>query len=396
MRILVVTPTYFPIIGGAEIGIYQIYTKLVERHQVRVLTPELRGRVARRFGDALPDGFNIELETVRFKDTWSTMNIRGHRATLGIIPPFSLSYIPQLKKQIREFSPDVINLHYAVPGGLAAVISQRFWGVPVVLSLIGRDVPGPQTPPLWRYYLRSVASRCSSTLFVSDYCRREVFGTRYPDNAKVVPYGADVQKHQAVVNKAEIKKKFDLPEDSMLFLAVQRLAPEKRVGVVIQAMGKLASENPNVYLIVAGGGPCKDELTKLANSIIPKGKARLLGRVSDEDLTALYQAADAFVFHSCYETFGVVLAEAMAAGLPIVTVNNTAIPELVEHEKNGFLVPTFDHATMADAMKLLAQNPDMRAKMGQASRESAAKYDWQTIAEQYESALEEAVVSYRR
>ena len=396
MRILVVTPTYFPIIGGAEVGIYQIYSRLAERHQVRVLTPEQRGRVAPSFCEAMPAGFDIELETVRFKDTWSAMNIRGHRATAGIVPPFSLSYITQLKKQINDFSPDVINLHYAVPGGLAAIVSQKIFGVPVVLSLIGRDVPGPWTPPLWRYYLRSVASRCSSTLFISDYCRREVFGNRYPESAVVVPYGADVRKPRPVIDKTEIRKKLGLPTDGVMFLAVQRLAKEKRVDIVIRAMGELVSANPDAHLVIAGGGPCKDELTKLADSIIPDGRARLLGRVSDDDLAALYRVADVFVFHSRYETFGVVLVEAMAAGLPIVTVNNTAIPELVEHGKNGLLVPTYDHSAMADAMKLLVENPEMRTKMGQASKEASEKFDWQEIASQYESALQEAVVDYKR
>lgn len=394
MRILVVTPTYLPIVGGAEVGIYEVYRRLAARHQVRILTPDLTGHI--RGCPVSPVEFVHELDVIRFRDTWSGMNLRGHRVTRGMIPPFSLSQIFHLARQVREFAPDVINMHYAIPGGLAAVISQRLLRVPVVLSLVGRDVPGPHTPPMWKRYVKAIAGQCARTILISDYCRHSVFGRNAPRSSKVIPYGTDLNKFKLHVNKADIRAKLCLPPDGTLLLAVQRLVTEKRVDVVIRAAGVLAAENRKLLLAIVGTGPCMGELIQLATSAGLNGQMRFLGQVPREELVSLYQAADIFVFHSTYETFGVVLVEAMAAGLPIVTVNNTAIPELVRDGENGILVQQNDHSAMAAAVNTLIGDPALRAKMGEFGGRLAAKYDWQTIAEQYEDVLYEAAAHQKQ
>ena len=101
------------------------------------------------------------------------------------------------------------------------------------------------------------------------------------------------------------------------------------------------------------------------------------GRVSESDLQNLYETSDIFVFPSLWEGFGMVLAEAMSYGLPIVTTNAGAIPYLVKDGRNGFLVPPQDPEKLAQAIDKLIASPELRAEFGEVNREVAAEFSWE-------------------
>lgn len=101
------------------------------------------------------------------------------------------------------------------------------------------------------------------------------------------------------------------------------------------------------------------------------------GRVSEQDLRNLYKTADIFVFPSLWEGFGIVLAEAMSYGLPIVTTDAGAIPYLVKDGQNGFLVPPQDPEKLARSIEMLVASPGLMAEFGEASRKDAAEFSWE-------------------
>jgi glycosyltransferase involved in cell wall biosynthesis len=100
------------------------------------------------------------------------------------------------------------------------------------------------------------------------------------------------------------------------------------------------------------------------------------GRVSDQELENFYMSSDIFVFPSYWEGFGMVLAEAMSYGLPIVTTNAGAIPYLVKDGLNGLLVLPGDPEGLVNALETLARSPELRFRFGQANRMAASEFDW--------------------
>jgi phosphatidylinositol alpha-1,6-mannosyltransferase len=384
MRILVLTPTFLPHIGGAEIVILEIYRRLALRHDVLLLTADKGVSASDR--DHLVN-FPVE----RYRDRFTTMRFRGHRTTGGVVPPFSFSAVEAVRRAVRRFRPEVMNTHYMEHTGLAAVVAMRRLRVPGVLTFMGRDVPGPRTPYGWKHYCRWVARQVADVTYVSDYCRRAIFGDAPGAPGRVILAGADLDRFNPRVDGSGVRRRFGADSDTPLLVAVQRLAPEKRVDIVVRAMPSILKRHPRAVLVVGGSGAALEELESLAGRLGVAGSVHFAGYVPDLDLPDYYAAADVFVFHSTYETFGVVLAEAMAAGKPIVSVNSTAIPEVVCDGTTGILVPPLDPESLADKVCFLLDSPSERERLGRNARAWAEKnLDWDDIANRYESVLETA------
>ncbi len=387
MKILVLIPTFFPALGGAEKVVFEIYRRLAERHSIRLITPYLSEKVLSQFGsDEFANDVNFEVE--RYYDKYTMMRIRGHKVTHGLIPPFSLSTVAAINKAVREFKPDVLNAHYVMPTGLGAIAARLLWSVPTVVTLNGRDVPGPGTPFFWKYWHRLLLSFATEITYVSGFCREAIYGNnRGP--GQVIYNGLTFQKKPK--NPVDVRAKFHIPEDSPIIFNLQRLSPEKKVDVVVHSMKYVLKECPKAVLIVAGKGPVKDDLERMGQELGISDHVKFAGFVPEEDVPSYFLAGELFVFHSTYETFGMVLAEAMSWAKPIVSVYNTAIPEVVDDERNGLLVEANNPKAMGEAIIRLLKNPDLRKKMGSAAHEKATNFfDWDRIALQYEAVLEKA------
>jgi glycosyltransferase involved in cell wall biosynthesis len=109
---------------------------------------------------------------------------------------------------------------------------------------------------------------------------------------------------------------------------------------------------------------------------MPKG-VKCLGRISKRDIADLYRSSDVFVFPSLFEGFGLVILEAMASGLPVITTTNTAGPDLIDDGVEGYIVEPGDVEALARYMRLLAVDVDLREWMGRKAREKAERYTWE-------------------
>jgi glycosyltransferase involved in cell wall biosynthesis len=382
MRILVLTPTFMPMVGGAEIVLLEVYRRLAERHEVCLLTVD----------KGLPPSdldHLINFQVVRYRDRFSFMKFRGHRLTGGIVPPFSLSAVSATRRTVADFRPDVLNTHYMAPTGLATVVVQRQFSLPCVLSFTGRDVPGPNTPWFWKYYGRWVARQVADVTYISGYCRRAIFGPTASLDGHIIPAGVNLQRYHPHISAITMRQRLGLSPDVPVLLAVQRLSPEKRVDIIIQAMSYVLREHPQAILVIGGAGKSQPKLVSLVQQLGLEQSVRFIGYIPDADLPLYYAMCDIFVFHSTYETFGIVLAEAMAVGKAIVSVNSTAIPEVISDGKTGVLVPPLNALAMADRINHLLDTPSECARLGSNARTWAEQhFDWNLIAGRYEAVLE--------
>lgn len=158
------------------------------------------------------------------------------------------------------------------------------------------------------------------------------------------------------------------------FLFVGRLEASKGVDILLQACRRLTERRFDFLLSVVGDGPERAYLIELAQTLGVAEKVSFLGYVSWEQLWNIYHSADIFVFPSRSEALALVLLEAMAGGLTIVASRVGGIPDLIEHEVNGLLVPQGDPVALADAVERLAEDTALREKMTTANLEKVQAY----------------------
>lgn len=382
MRILVLTPTFLPAVGGAELVLFEVFRRLAGRHEILLLTPYLADNVLRdqaseEYASAVP--FAVE----RYHDRVSFMRIPGHRLTGGAIPPFSLSAVGAVRDVARRFRPDVLNVHYVMPTGMAGVVAEWWWGVPTVITLNGRDVPGPGVPVLWRWWQRALVRLVTDVTYVSHYCRKALY--RHGDGRGQVVYNG-VQIPPPPGEGSALRRSLGIPQGEPLFFALQRLAPEKGVGTVLRAMRHYLDGGYAGVLMIGGKGPDEEKLRALVSELGIEKQVRFVGYIPSEKLGSYFLACDVFVFHSTFETFGLVVAQAMSYGRAVVTVRNTAIPEILGEA--GLLVETGNWRDFGDAMVRLAGDDALRSRLGESGRlRAAALFNWDHIASQYEQVL---------
>lgn len=391
MKILVLTPTFLPVVGGAELVLWEVYRRLSARHSILLLTPELQETLIETYARDKEE-YPVNFKVVRYKDRLTFMAIPGHRFTQGLIPPFSISAVFALKKVLESFKADVINVHYTMPTGLAGAIANTFWEVPTVLTLNGRDVPGPGVPFLWKYWHRFISRFCTNITYVSEYCRKVVFGSQGP--GVVTWNGVDFGKISSK-DPSFLRQSFNISANEKVLFALQRLSIEKRVDALIKSMEIVSQKVHHCHLIIGGTGPESERLRNLVKKIKLDRQIHFAGFIPDTELSDYFNLCDIFLFHSTYETFGIVLAQAMAHGKPIVSVLNTAIPSVVPHGKCGLLVPPDSPQEFAEATVRLLNNKELARKLGAQGRERArGLFDWDIISEKYEKVFLEAVDHY--
>ena len=148
--------------------------------------------------------------------------------------------------------------------------------------------------------------------------------------------------------------------------------------------------------MLGGKGP---DLAPLRRWVAEQGaeeRVRVAGFLSDEAVDWLYANCELFFFHSTYETFGIVLADAMAHGKAVVSVQNSAIPETVPADECGLLVPTGDADAMGEAIRTLLDDAPMRRRMGEAGRRRGRQlYSWDRAARVLEDLLTQAATGKR-
>lgn len=220
----------------------------------------------------------------------------------------------------------------------AALASAGAPGVALV-STKHNDNPFRRTLP-FRVVERATANRCAATITISESLREFTLRyTRPRTEVVTVLYGLEAPSQQPMRSSES-----DVPT----LLAVARLVRQKGLDVLIRAMRRIAEAIPDARLLIAGEGPEREALEALARDLQLERKVSLLGH--RDDVQQLMRHAWLLVHPARWEGFGLVLLEAMKAGLPVVATDVSAIPEIVVPDVTGRLVPPEDPSTLAEAV----------------------------------------------
>ena len=167
------------------------------------------------------------------------------------------------------------------------------------------------------------------------------------------------------------------------FLFLGQLSARKGMGQLLEAWGKMDLASGTLELV--GGGDMRVWKKRATEGVIFQGQADKLG------VLEAMRRADALVLPSLFEGFGLVILEAMAAGLPVITTQNTGGPDVIEEGKEGFIVPAGDAEALRKKMAYFIQNPGQAAKMGRAAHLKAAQFTWERYGSLYAKIVEEVV-----
>jgi len=388
MPSLLVTNDFPPKIGGIQSYLWELWRRL-PAEEVTVLTTPHAG--AAEFDRVQP------FRVVRDRDK-------------VLLPTPALAR--RIDALAREVGAGLVFLDPALPLG---ALGPRLEAAPYVAVLHGAEVtvPGrlPGSRALLRRVLRSAAGVLAAGLYPAEEAARAA-GRPLP--GVVVPPGVDVERFRPrpdAAERAAVRRRYGLPETAPLVLGVSRLVPRKGFDVLIDAVARLArhrfprseavcgarsaavlgpeSGGPGgaggagglgepLHLALAGSGRDRDRLARRAERAGLGERFHLLGRVPDDDLAAVYAAADVFAM-CCRERwggleaegFGIVFLEAAACGLPAVAGRSGGAGEAVEDGVTGFVVDPLDAGAVAGALSRLLAHPELRRTMGERARARA-------------------------
>jgi len=196
--------------------------------------------------------------------------------------------------------------------------------------------------------------------------------------------GIDLEKFNPRNNGDYLKEKYGLPENKPIFLCLGRLDKEKKIEQIIQAFAK-AREKNDAHLVIVGKGAQWKNLHDLVKSLELEKKITFTGFVPDDDLPNIYQVAGCYVIACDAELQSISTMEAMASGLPVIAVNEMALPELVYPGVNGYLFENNDVDGLAECMIKMLSDEGKRKKMAEKSLELVQVHDLEYAISQFES-----------
>ena len=279
-----------------------------------------------------------------------------------------------------RFGPDVVHIHepFAPSAGFFALSNHG----PVVATFhsgIDRSRAYDAAAPVLRRAARRISVRVAVSERAASVARKRLGGVY-----RVIPNGIDVRRF-AEARAADLG-----PGTKLLF--VGRLHARKGFRVAVEAYRGLAAERRGLRLVVAGDGPERATLGRLEPDAL--ARVTLLGTVPNADLPPIYTACDVFVApNTGGESFGVVLVEAMAAGLPVVASSIPGFEEVVTDGVDGLLVHPRDPAALADAVARVLDEPGLAPRLAEAGRNRAERFDWSFVVRELEEAYRDAVAT---
>ncbi len=370
MRILMSSTAYPPKLSGVAVFSQSLAQfAAAHGHQVVVVTSAPRRATASSLAEPI-DG-------VRVIELPSMANPFHRELTLPLPSRRRLASI------VAEFRPDVVHLQDPLPASqtIAAIAAQR--RIPVIAThhfsfeLVAAYVPGWFRPILkvgLGWWLRRSYRHCALVTAPSQRTVADLaaFGVSAP--LAVLSNGVALERFAQSVSTWDVQRRFNLPTTEPLLLFVGRLDPDKSVDVLLRAVAIARATRP-VHLVLVGDGDARSALEALTHSLGISDPVTFTGRIdhADDTLVALYQRADLFVIASTIETQGIVVIEALAAGLPVVAANANALPELITAE-TGRLVPAGDAAGFAASILELIADPAQRRTMSTAAKAAAAPH----------------------
>ncbi len=406
LRLCVVSETYPPEVNGVSLTVARVVDGLRGRgHHVQVVRPrQPADGHPRRAGDPGPHRAPAVEERTGRADP-PTVGPRSQDASLPtadeqLMPGLPIPRYPHLRMGLpcvgalvrawRARAPDAVHIATEGPLGWSALQAARHLKLPITSDFrtnfhayCGHYGFGALGRPMLAY-LRHFHNRSDCTMVPTEALRRELAGAGF-QGLTVVGRGVDTAQFGPGHRSRALRALWGAGDDDVVLLCVGRLAPEKNLDLLLLAHELIRQQRPRTRLVFVGDGPLRPWLQSRCPDAIFAGQRR------GADLAAHYASADLFLFPSLSETFGNVVPEAMASGLPVLAFDQAAAGQLVRAGVHGQLVPPDQPQAFLESALSLVLARDQFEAMGQAARATALRLDWREVVADVETVIRDAI-----
>lgn len=373
-RITLVTDTFAPDINGVAMTMGQLSHRLAQRgHDVEVVHPDP--------APASP----VEPEP---DPSGRLVTRKVHSIPLPRYPELRLG-LPRacyFAAEWRKRRPHAIYVATEGMLGSSAAATARRMGIRVVSGYHThfpqylRHYSFPSLEPIAIRFLRRWHNKTAATLVPADDVAKWLRSHGFK-NVHLLGRGVDCDLFSPDKRDHELRHQWGAGSKTPVILYVGRVAAEKNLELAFRTHQDLRSRYPDLKLVVVGDGPARPELEAAYPAVIWAGTQR------GEALAAHYASADLFVFPSLTETYGNVLVEAMASGLPSLSFNYAASRQWVQHGINGYHVSPGNEEAFTRMLDEIMALDGLWPKIGRSARRSAEQLSWDSVTDTFESVL---------
>lgn len=368
----------YPTVGGSGVVATELGKMLAQKgHEIHFITSSVPFRLNRIFP-----------------------NIYFHQADVNSYavfqhPPYDLALASKISEVMEKEGLDILHAHYAIPHAVCAVLAKDMVNskVPVVTTLHGTDITVLGQDSSMSAIIKYGMEKSDAVTAVSNSLREQTMEMIQPNKEIQTIYNfVDVEDYN-VQPREELVKYFHL-ENEKVIIHVSNFRKVKHVEDVVKSFALIQQQIASKLLLV-GDGPEMHNVIQIVKELEIEDKVIFLGK--QENVADLYAISDLKLLLSEKEAFGLVLAEAMASGVPCIGTKIGGIPEVIEHGSNGYLVDLHDVQAVAQyAVELLSDEKKYKQMATNAKESVLRRFTANQVVEQYEKLYESVVDAHAR
>jgi glycosyltransferase involved in cell wall biosynthesis len=364
LKLALVTETFPPEINGVSMTLGRLANILSEKGvEVSIIAPQRENRALGH----LP---------------YSIIQVPGFPIPKYPELLFGWPAFQTLRREWMRQPPTLVHVATEGPLGWSATVVANSLDIPVISSFhtnfhtYTRHYGFGYLNGLLLSCLRSFHNRTLRTFVPSSDVLMDLERNGF-QHLRLLARGVDTDLFSPLKRSNELRQTWDAGSQTPVLLYTGRLAAEKNLQLLVTAFQKIRSVLPHAKMVFVGDGPFRPTLENLLPDAV------FAGMRTGEDLAACYASCDAFLFPSTSETFGNVVTEAMASGLPVLAFDYAAPKRFIQHGSNGLLAPLGNDSAFLALADWLAQNTRLWQKIGSAARDTVLPHSWTTVADTY-------------
>lgn len=383
MRIGIFSECYHPTLNGVVVSIDAFRLELEKMgHEVFIFAPATRG----------------------YKDEDATHIFRFPSTTLFGPNDYPIGFplfAPSVSKKIAELNLDIIHAQHSLGMisklGLKIARKKKIPIIHTYHTLLTDYIHWKIGSNIGKWYVRTMSTsfcnKCDQVIAPSPSMKKIIldYGVNVP--IEPIPTGINISDFQNPFSRDDLFSKWGIPKDKKILLYLARIATEKNIDFLFEAVKKISQKRSDFHLIMAGGGKELNDFKKKADRIGIGKITSFTNKMPKKDAERMFGAADIFVFSSISETQGIVISESMAAGVPAVAVGIMGPGDIISDGKNGFLTE-LNISQFSDKINQLLSDDNLRKKIGAQARIDANEYSINTCAKKLENLYEKTINSY--
>ncbi|MEK5270439.1 N-acetyl-alpha-D-glucosaminyl L-malate synthase BshA [Aeribacillus sp. FSL K6-8394] len=347
MKKLKIGITCYPSVGGSGVVATELGKLLAERgHEIHFIS------------SSMPFRLNKVYHNIYFHE------VEVNQYSVFKYPPYDLALSSKIAEVIERENLDILHVHYAVPHAICAFLAKQMVGgkIKIVTTLHGTDITVLGYDPTLSIAIKFGIEASDRVTAVSKALVEQTYDLLEPKKEIETVYNFIDERIYHKKHLPSLKREYRIQDDEKVLIHVSNFRQVKRVPDVVKAFALIRQEVPSKLLLV-GDGPEVSIVMKLVKQLQLEDHVLFLGK--QENLDQLYSISDLKLLLSEKESFGLVLLEAMACGVPCIGTRIGGIPEVIEDHKTGYIVELGDIEDTAEKSIRLLEDQTLHQKMSE-------------------------------